>query len=193
MAPLVSPFCSPLSSTSLERAGVPAGKQSRPIVAQPYPRWTNRERARRAKMNGSLSPSVFLSLRSSLFRLYFGLSYFTWVSRTSRSLARVYPACSVRPIVRTSVRLLPVQSCSATLPYTLQRSNVSHGIFSPSLGYFTCLYFVLSLSLPFSFSFFLSLNAIFPSRSYVTSLSFSFSFVILFFEIIFFFLIGLVK
>jgi len=39
----------------------------------------------------------------------------------------------------------------ATLPYTLQRFNVSHGIFCPSLGFFAC------ISLPRSLSFFFSL------------------------------------
>lgn len=148
MAPLVSPFCSPLFSTSLERAGVPAGKQSRPIMAQPYSRWTNRKHARRAKMNGSLSPLVPLSLRSSLFAILRALSLHLGFRHLS--LARPRIPGVLRPSDGPYVRLLPVQSCSATLPYTLQRSNVSHGIFCPSLDYFTYLSSILSLSPSFS-------------------------------------------
>ena len=66
MAPLVSPFCSPLSSAILQRAEVPAGKQSRPIAPLPYPKWTNRGPPRRAKMNGSLSLSLSTLTRLSL-------------------------------------------------------------------------------------------------------------------------------
>lgn len=101
MAPLVSPFCSPLSSTRQERAGEPAGKHNRPIVAWPYSRWTNHRRARRVKMNSSLSPPVLLFLRSSLSAIL--RTHFPHLDFTSRSLARsrIYPACSVRPTVRT--------------------------------------------------------------------------------------------
>lgn len=100
MAPLVSPFCSPLSSYERqERAGEPAGKQNRPILAWSCSRWTNHRHARRVKMNGSLSPPVLLFLRSSLSTIL--RTHFPHLDFTSRSLARVYPACSVRPTVRT--------------------------------------------------------------------------------------------
>lgn len=157
MAPLVSPFCSPpSSSTSLERAGVPAGKQSRPILAWPYQRWTNRGRARRAKMNGSLSPSALLSLRSSLSAIPRAL--FPHFSLRHLSLPR--PSYTRRaPSVRRSVRsLLASAVVLSTLPYTLQRFNVSHGIFSPPLGFSTCLSLPSSLFLSLFFSFFSSLS-----------------------------------
>lgn len=187
MAPLVSPFCSPPSpSTSLERAGVPAGKQSRPILAWPYQRWTNRGRARRAKMNGSLSPSALLSLRSSLSAIPRAL--FPHFSLRHLSLPR--PSYTRRaPSVRRSVRS-PLASAVvlSTLPYTLQRFNVSHGIFSPPLGFSTCLSLPSSLSLSLFFSLFSSLSlsisrlsAVFLSHFYSTSvllseIIFSFSF-----------------
>lgn len=130
MAPLVSPVLfPPSSSTSVERAGVPAGKQSRPIVARPHPGRTNHRRARRAKMNGSLSPSVLLSLRSSFSPIPRTLfPHLGFHAALARSLARVYPACSVRPTVRTFASS-PVQSCS---PRCLILRNVptSHTVFS---------------------------------------------------------------
>lgn len=160
----------PSPSTSLERAGVPAGKQSRPIVAQPYQRWTNRSRARRAKMNGSLSPSVLLSLRSSLSAIPPAL--FPHLDFGHLSLPRS-PYTRRAPSVRRSVRS-PLASAVvlSTLPYTLQRFNVSHGIFSPPLGFST-----LSLSLS-------RLSAVFLSHFYST-------FVLL--NLFFLFLLDLVK
>lgn len=127
MAPLVSPFCSPLSSTSLERAGVPAGKQSRPIVVRPYPRWTNRGRARRAKMNGSLSPSIFLSLWSSLMAIL--RTHFPHLGFRHLSPARSRIPGVLCPSGGPYVRLLPVQSRS---PRCLIPCNVptSHTVFS---------------------------------------------------------------
>lgn len=94
MAPLVSPFCSPLSSTILERAGVPAGKQSRPIAPLPYPKWTNRGPSRRAKMNGSLSPHWLASLWSSLLPMLPTLSCFFSAAATSRSFSLHYTTLS---------------------------------------------------------------------------------------------------
>lgn len=92
------PFCSPLSSTILERAGVPAGKQSRPIAPLPYPRWTNRGPPRRAKMNGSLSPHWLASLWSSLLPIPPALSSFLF-SRgyLSFALASLHHALAFRP------------------------------------------------------------------------------------------------
>lgn len=127
MAPLVSPFCSPLSSTSLERAGAPAGKQSRPIVAWPYPRWTNRKHARRAKMNGSLSLWISLSLwlvLSAILRTHFPHLGFRHLSPAHLRVPGV-----LRPSDGPYVRLLPVQSSS---PRCLIPCNVptSHTVFS---------------------------------------------------------------
>lgn len=161
MAPLVSPFCSPLSSTSLERAGVPAGKQSRPIMAQPYPRWTNRGCARRAKMNGSLSPSVLLSLRSSLSAILRALFLHLDFRHLSLTLVRVYPACSVRWSVRLPPASAVVLGHVALYLATFQRLTryflSFSGLFHLSLFSF----------LSFFLSFFLSLSAIFSSHSYV--------------------------
>lgn len=153
MAPLVSPFCSPLSSTSLERAGAPAGKHSRPIVARPYPRWTNRRHARRAKMNGSLSLSILLSLCASLSTILPTLFPHLGFGRLSRLLLLAYTwrASSVRRSVRSPFASAVVLT---TLPYTLQRSNVSHGILRPSLSrsvYLCFSRYLLSLSLLCSF------------------------------------------
>lgn len=123
MAPLVSPF-SPLSSTSPKRGGVPAGKQSRPIVAWPYPRWTNHRRARRAKMNESLSPSLLFSLRSSLSAIS-DLSSLTWLSSVSRLLAWRIPGV-LRPTIRRSVRLPLTQQCSQIAALTPLRVPLAH-------------------------------------------------------------------
>lgn len=138
---------------------------------RPYQSWTNHRRARRAKMNGSLSPSALLSLRSSLSAipralfLHLGFKHF--------SLPR--PSYTRRaPSVRRSVRS-PLASAVvfSTLPYTLQRFNVSHGIFCPLLGFSICLSLPWSLSLfLFFLSFFLSisrLSAVFLSRFYLRS------------------------
>lgn len=159
----------PLLAPSLERAGVPAGKQSRPIVARPYQRWANHRRARRAKMNGSLSPSLLLSLRSSLSaipRVLFPHLAFGHLSLPRSSYTQRAP--SVRRSVRSPLASAVVLS---TLPYTLQRFNVSHGIFSPPLGFFACLSLPWSLSLTLSFfSLFVSrLNAVFLSHFYSLS------------------------
>lgn len=149
MAPLVSPFCSPLSCRpSLERAGVPAGKQSRPIAARPYQRWTNRGRARRAKMNGSLSPSARLSLRSSRFQAIPRAHFPHLGTRTplASSLAPRIPGV-LRPSDGPYVRLSPVQSRS---PRCLIPCNVStsHTVFSVLLQ--------ISLYLSFECSLFIS-------------------------------------
>lgn len=153
MAPLVSPFCSPLSSTSLERAGVPAGKQSRPIAARPYPGWTNRRRARRAKMNGSLSIESLLTLIFASDYTSNSLSSLRLQAALACSLAYTRRALSVRRSVRSPFASAAVL---ATLPYTLQRSNASYGILCPPLSY-SFLSFLFSLSFSFSLSLFLSL------------------------------------
>lgn len=102
-------------------------------------------------MNGSLSPSVLLSLRSSLStipRALFPHLDFRHLSLPRSSYTRRAP--SVRRSVRSPLASTVVLS---TLPYTLQRFNVSHGIFCPPLGLFTCLSLLRSFSL---FSLFLS-------------------------------------
>lgn len=178
MAPLVSPFCSPLSSTSLERAGVPAGKQSRPIAARPYPGWTNRRRARRAKMNGSLSIESLLTLIFASDYTSNSLSSLRLQAALACSLAYTRRALSVRRSVRSPFASAAVL---ATLPYTLQRSNASYGILCPPLSYSFLSFlfsFFLILSHSFSLSFFLSCY-----------LSFSLSF---FSHSLFFFLIFLI-
>ena len=177
MAPFVSPFCSPLSSAILQRAEVPAGKQSRPIAPLPYPKWTNRGPPRRAKMNGSLSLSLSLHADSPLSDLRsclcFQLSpHFFSTAATSRSLlpryttlssfvhtTRFSPLCSFRfslpdtalPSSRRS-SLLPVQSCSPRCLIPLHCcaafALVSHDILSLSL-------FPFSPSLSLSLCFFL--------------------------------------
>lgn len=157
MAPLVSPFCSPLSSTSLERAGAPAGKQSRPIVAWSYPRWTNRRHARRAKMNGSLSLWIFLLLwptLSAILRTLFPHLGFRHLSPAHLRVPGV-----LRPSDGPYVRLLPVQSSS---PRCLIPCNVptSHTVFSILLSLASLIFLSLTLSL----SFFLS-SSLFPSHS----------------------------
>lgn len=147
MAPLVSPFCSPLSSTSLERAGAPAGKQSRPIVAWSYPRWTNRRHARRAKMNGSLSLWIFLLLwptLSAILRTLFPHLGFRHLSPAHLRVPGV-----LRPSDGPYVRLLPVQSSS---PRCLIPCNVptSHTVFSILLSLASLIFLFLTLSLSFS-------------------------------------------
>lgn len=147
MAPLVSPFCSPLSSTSLERAGAPAGKQSRPIVAWSYPRWTNRRHARRAKMNGSLSLWIFLLLwptLSAILRTLFPHLGFRHLSPAHLRVPGV-----LRPSDGLYVRLLPVQSSS---PRCLIPCNVptSHTVFSILLSLASLIFLSLTLSLSFS-------------------------------------------
>lgn len=147
MAPLVSPFCSPLSSTSLERAGAPAGKQSRPIVAWSYPRWTNRRHARRAKMNGSLSLWIFLLLwptLSAILRTLFPHLGFRHLSPAHLRVPGV-----LRPSDGPYVRLLPVQSSS---PRCLIPCNVptSHTVFSILLSLASLIFLSLTLSLSFS-------------------------------------------
>lgn len=183
MAPLVSPFCSPLSSTSLERAGAPAGKQSRPIVAWPYPRWTNRRHARRAKMNGSLSLWIFLSLwltLSAILRTLFPHLGFRHLSPAHLRVPGV-----LRPSDGPYVRLLPVQSSSprCLIPYnvptshtvfsillsltsllSLSLSPLSHSLsFCPSLSFLLTrmqsFYLVLKLPPPYSLGFFLTFNS----------------------------------
>lgn len=102
-------------------------------------------------MNGSLSPSVLLSLRSSLStipRALFPHLDFRHLSLPRSSYTRRAP--SVRRSVRSPLASTVVLS---TLPYTLQRFNVSHGIFYPPLGFFACLSLLRSFSL---FSLYLS-------------------------------------
>lgn len=168
MAPLVSPFCSPLSCRpSRERAGVPAGKQSRPIAARPYQRWTNRGRARRAKMNGSLSPSARLSLRSSRFQAIPRAHFPHLGTRTplASSLAPRIPGV-LRPSDGPYIRLSPVQSRS---PRCLIPCNVStsHTVFSVLLQVSPLVSLFLRLSLSF-LSFSISrLSAVFLSRFFL--------------------------
>lgn len=155
MAPLVSPFCSPLSSTSLERAGAPAGKQSRPIVAWSYPRWTNRRHARRAKMNGSLSLWIFLLLwptLSAILRTLFPHLGFRHLSPAHLRVPGV-----LRPSDGPYVRLLPVQSSS---PRCLIPCNVptSHTVFSILLSLASLIFLSLTLSLFLSLLLSLSLS-----------------------------------
>lgn len=155
MAPLVSPFCSPLSSTSLERAGAPAGKQSRPIVAWSYPRWTNRRHARRAKMNGSLSLWIFLLLwptLSAILRTLFPHLGFRHLSPAHLRVPGV-----LRPSDGPYVRLLPVQSSS---PRCLIPCNVptSHTVFSILLSLASLIFLSLSHSLFLSLLLSLSLS-----------------------------------
>lgn len=164
MAPLVSPFCSPLSSTSLERAGAPAGKQSRPIVAWSYPRWTNRRHARRAKMNGSLSLWIFLLLwptLSAILRTLFPHLGFRHLSPAHLRVPGV-----LRPSDGLYVRLLPVQSSS---PRCLIPCNVptSHTVFSILLSLASLIFLSLTFSLSFSppLSFPLTRMQSFLSRS----------------------------
>lgn len=164
MAPLVSPFCSPLSSTSiLERAGVPAGKQSRPIAPLPYPKWTNRGPSRRAKMNGSLSPHRLASLWSSLLPMLPTLSLVSFLPlvRSHFTIPRSR-ASSIPPILfvllpsplcvqhRSTLFSPPVQSCSprCLIPYTVvQPSDVSRDTFTLSFSFsLSRSYFFLSFS-----------------------------------------------
>lgn len=135
MAPLVSPFCSPLSSTSiLERAGVPAGKQSRPIAPLPYPKWTNRGPSRRAKMNGSLSPHRLASLWSSLLPMLPTLSLL-FLFYLSFVLTSLYHALALRPYHRfssfCSLRLYAFST--ALLSFLRQCSPVHHVALYPIL------------------------------------------------------------
>lgn len=171
MAPLVSPFCfPPLRSMSLERAapGYPAGKQSRPIVARPYPRRANRRRARRAKMNGSLSPSA-LPLAPILAFGYTSCSLPSLGLRTPLASSRssLYPACSVRPTFRTFAS----RQCSRALhvalyPATFQRLTRYFLSFSRFLHLSFFSFISLSLFLPL-FSLSIShLSAFFLSRFY---------------------------
>lgn len=140
-------------------------------MARPYQRWTNHRRARRAKMNGSLSSSVLLSLRSSLSAIPRPL--FPHLGFRHLSLPRfiVYPACSVRPTVRTFAscqcsRALHVALYPATFQrltrYFLSSSRFLHLSFSSSS---LCLSF---LSLFFSLSI-SRLSAVFLSRFYSIS------------------------
>lgn len=149
MAPLVSPFCSPLSSTRQERAGEPAGKQNRPIVAWPYSRWTNHRQARRVKMNGSLSSPVLLFLRSSLSTIL--RTHFPHLDFVSRSLARVYPACSVRPTVRTFASCQCSRARHVAL-YLATFQRLTRYFLSFSILLHLSLSFLLFLSLFVSFS-----------------------------------------
>lgn len=88
------------------------------------------------------------SSRSDLpFRRYYELSSHTWAS-THLSLARSYSRRA--PSVRRSVRLIASAVVLATLPYTSQRSNVSHGIFCPSLSLSLSRSSAVSLSLSLS-------------------------------------------
>lgn len=133
MAPLVSPFCSPLSSTILERAGVPAGKQSRPIAPLPYPKWTNRGPSRRAKMNGSLSPHWLASLWSSLLPMLPTLSCFFSAAATSRSFSLHYTTLS--RFVHTTILFVLLSS-----PLCVQHRST---LFSASAVLFTTLPYTL--------------------------------------------------
>lgn len=178
MAPLVSPFCSPLSSTILKRAGVPAGKQSRPIAPLPYPRWTNRGPPRRAKMNGSLSPHWLASLWSSLLPIPPALSSFLF-SRgyLSFALASLHHALAFRPYHTFLSALLSSALCAqhrSTLLYSsllcvlsCQCSPVHHVALYPTL---LCS-FRTSRTIRLSFSFLLLLPC--PSFSLRSLLSFS--------------------
>lgn len=172
MAPLVSPVLFlPLSSRECrgERAGVPAGKQCGPIVARPHPRRTNRRRARRAKMNGSLSPSVLLSLRSSFSPIPRTLfPHLGFHASLTRTLAYTRRAPSVRRSVRSPHRQCSRARHVALYSATFQRLTR----YSLSSSRLLSIYLYLSLSsflspsLSFYLFLFLRLDAVFLSRSY---------------------------
>lgn len=155
MAPLVSPVLFPplllrasnapgyqlVNRTVQSQCGLTRGG---PIAgALGAPRWMGLFLHRRSSCSGlSFSP---IPRTDSLPTLR--------LPRISRSLARVYPACSVRPTVRTFA-FSPVQSCS---PRYLILRNVptSHTVFSVLLQVTLFISFFLALS--FSVSSFLSL------------------------------------
>ena len=187
MAPLVSPFCSPLSSTILERAGVPAGKQSRPIAPLPYPKWTNRSPPRRAKMNGSLSPHWLASLWSSLLPMFPALSSFLFnCGCLSLALASLHHALALRPCHTFLSALLFSFLCArhrstlfsafsfasavlfTTLPYTL---TLLCSLRSSRTIYFLFLFSPCFVSLSLSLSLFFSNLCSSPSAHFFRSFS----------------------
>lgn len=178
MAPLVSPFCSPLSSTILERAGVPAGKQSRPIAPLPYPKWTNRGPSRRAKMNGSLSPHWLASLWSSLLPMLPTLSCFFSAAATSRSFSLHYTTLS--RFVHTTILFVLLSSplcvqhrstlfsASAVLFTTLPYTLYCCAAFRRLARYFYSLFYSFSLAIFFLSLFFSNLYSFLSLHSFLS-------------------------
>lgn len=104
-----------------------------------------------------LSLGGFSSRSGLRFRLCFQLSSLTWVSGTSRLLTCVYPACSVRPTVRT----FAFCQCSrarhvALYPATFQRLTRYSLSSSELLRFSLSLLLCLSLSFCLPLSFFLT-------------------------------------